>query len=116
MARLSIEARRHLLLVITALVVCYVRHLVQYGRRPWAEGLGSFLVSWLLHYFAVAIVCFLVLAISAKTDPFFWPGRPKRTMDERVHDTIVQVCITLFTTAVLVWFVYFWPGSNDSYD
>jgi hypothetical protein len=116
LSRLSPHARRRLLLVMTALVVCYVRHLVQYGRRPWAAGLGLFLASWFVHYLAVLLVCGLVLVMSLKSDPFFLPGRPERTMDERMDDTTVHVCITLFVAAVLVWFVYFWPGSGDSYD
>jgi hypothetical protein len=116
MARLSLTARRNILLVITALVVCYVRHLLQYGRRPWAAGLDSFLGSWLAHYFAVAIVCALVLGISTKSDPFFFPGRPKRTTDEQVHETMVNVCITLLAAAVFAWFVSLWPGSGDPYD
>ncbi len=103
MVRLSMEGRRNLLLIPTGLVVCYVRYIVQYGHRPWASGLLSFLASWLVHYFAVAIVCFLVLAIFIKTDPFFFPGRSERTMNARVHETIVQVCITLFAVAVFVW-------------
>jgi hypothetical protein len=113
-ARLSIAARRNLLLVITALVVCYVRHIVQYGHRPWASGLLSFLASWIIHYFAVAIVVLVAGAISIKTDPFFFPDRPEKTTDERMHETIVQVCITLLVASLFVWFLYFWPGSGDS--
>ena len=116
LSRLSPNARRQLLLLATALVVCYVRHLVQYGRRPWTAGLGLFLASWVVHYLGVLLVCGLVLAISIKSDPFFLPGRPVRTTDECIHETIVQVCITLLTASVFVWFLYFWPRSGDSYE
>jgi hypothetical protein len=112
----SPQARRQILLVATALVVCYVRHIVQYGRRPWAAGLGLFLASWFVHYLAVLLMCGLVLLVSLKSDSFFLPSRPERTVGERIEDTAVQVCITLVVAAVLVWFVYFWPGGGDSYD
>jgi hypothetical protein len=61
-------------------------------------------------------MCGLVLIVSLKSDLFFLPSRPERTMDEHIEDTTVHVCITLFVAAVFVWFVYFWPGSSDSYD
>ena len=98
-ASLSLTVRLTMLLVITALVVWYVRHILQYGRRPWAAGLAAFLGSWFIHYVAVFMVCLLGGVISTKSDPFFFPSRPERTTDERLHETMVTVCITLLTAA-----------------
>lgn len=116
MARLSTDTRRTILLIITALVVSYVRHLVQYARSPWASGLGTFLASWFLHYFVMLVVCFLVLVVSVKSDPFFFPDRPARTMNEEIHETIVNVCITPLMSSLFMWFTCLWPGNGDSYD
>jgi hypothetical protein len=67
-----------------------------------------------MHYLAVLGVCALVLLMAIKSDPFFFPGRPKRTTDERIHETIVNVCITLIVASLLVWFFYFLPENSDS--
>lgn len=93
-----------------------MRHIVQYGQRPWTESLASFLGSWFLHYLVVLLVCGFVLVIAMKSDPFFLPDRPEMTTDERIHETTVHVCITLLVAAAFVWFIYFWPGSGDSYE
>jgi hypothetical protein len=58
-AHLSLAARLTMLLVITALVVCYVRHILQYARRPWAAGSPAFLSTWFIHDVAVFMVCLL---------------------------------------------------------
>jgi hypothetical protein len=112
----SLKVRRTGLLVITSLTVCYVRHRLQYGHPPWAAGVVWFLATWLMHYLAVLGVCALVLVVAIKSDPFFFPGRPKRTTDELIHDTIVNVCITLIAASLLVWFFYLLPESHDAFE
>jgi hypothetical protein len=116
MAHLSMTARRNILLVVTALVVCYVRHIVQYGKRPWTSGWEIFLVSWFLHYLAVALVGALVYALSLWSNPYFFPDRPARTSGEAIHETMVNVCLTLLVAAVVVWFLSLWQGNGDAYE
>lgn len=106
----TLSARRNLLVALTALIVAYVRSFFQYHRYSW-ESFEQFLISWLVHYFAVLIligVCYII--ISTKASLFL--GRERGGKEITIEEVAVYVSFFLLVLAILAFFVAHWPVSS----
>jgi len=55
--------RDHLLMVVTTFVVANVRHLIQYHKLAWADGILTLIGSLIAHYTGLFIICCGVIAV-----------------------------------------------------
>jgi cytochrome bd-type quinol oxidase subunit 2 len=109
--KLTSRNKRSILLAVTALVVAYVRSFIQYHRYSW-ESLEQFLISWLIHYFAV-LVLIAISYVFIITKASFFLGREKEGKEITAEEATVYVSFVLLVLAILVFFVAHWPASDD---
>ncbi|MBI4714449.1 MAG: hypothetical protein HY760_00620 [Nitrospirae bacterium] len=110
-----------LLLVVpaTGLVVAYVRTFLQYHRYGWPSFEG-FLVSWFVHYIAVALTVLFsyVLILFVKERRFlcwFFDEKEKRNIN--FDEVAVYGCFTILVAAASIFFLAHWePSGEGLYD
>ena len=113
LSKLSLRARRSLLLGITALVVSYVRSYLQYHQYSW-ESIEQFLASWLIHYLAI----FLLVAVSyalIKTKAHLFLGKKDESHGITMEELTVYVSVVLLVAAVIIFFLAHWQPV-DTYE
>jgi divalent metal cation (Fe/Co/Zn/Cd) transporter len=110
MAMLSLDIRRNVLVVITGIVVAYVRLVVQYGHYSW-ESMGQFLISWFIHYLgAWFIVAISYGVIKATENIFFEYGETEERLS--IDQVIVYVSIFVLTISVFIFVIAHWISDD----
>lgn len=104
--KFSLRLKENVLLVLTALVMCWVYEVCHDGEMPWAEGMGAFVLSWLGSYGILVFLLLLVIGSSATTDKLFFGGRPLGTRDEPRHRVAVYACITILVSSLCVFVLW----------
>lgn len=99
--KLSNEGRSLVLMVVTGLVVAYVRDFLQYHRYMW-NSFSQFLVSWLIHF--VALLLFLMFSYPAivKLASFFIDKPEDSIRDMNEHFVYVPIIVLLAAIAVFI--------------
>ena len=108
MGTVSPQARRYILLAITAVVVSYVRHIVQYGKS-WTS-VSVFFSSCLIHYFLIGIVAAISYVVIKRIEKIFfeYEGSEKGlTFDQSIFYTSVIILISAIVILVVMGFYYF---------
>ena len=101
LSKLSYEARTHLLLLLTALVVAVARMHLQYPSLRHSA--GGFLECWFVHYMALWIFLGISYAIVSNYAKFFLQPKPENhTHDVELHEVIFTVSVFLLVVAVLI--------------
>lgn len=113
MAILSPEVRRNALLVITGLVVAYVRQVVQYGKYSW-ESIGQFLIMWLLHYLAVGFIAAISYGVIKGTEKIFLEYEDRRK-SITFEQALVYVALISLVVATFIFILAHWIP-NDTYE
>lgn len=108
--RLTSRNRRNVLLAVTALVVAYAHTFIQFHRYSW-ESVEHFLISWLIHYFAV-LVLIAISYVFMSTKASFFLGREKEGKEITAEEATVYVSFVLLVLAILAFFVAHWPASD----
>jgi hypothetical protein len=107
----SPSMKRNLLLVVTGLVVAYVRTFLQYHQYSWSSG-SEFLVSWFIHYVGVVILVTISYAIIKTHEERFLPttdgSRQRLGMDE----ALVYIPLTLLVCAISIFLLAHWPDAG----
>jgi len=111
MATISLKIRRYALLVITGLVVAYVRNIVQYRHYSW-ESIGELLSCWFIHYIAVGIVTATLYVVIKNTEKFFFEYKDS---EEGLtwEQAIVYTSLTILISAIFVFLLAHWGGVSD---
>lgn len=113
--KLSLSARRNLLLAVTSLVVAYVRNYFQYNQYAWSS-IKLFLVSWLLHYFAIGFLIIISLVL-IKTHGHFFLGKDTASSRVTKDEFTVYVSIVLLVLAITsVFLVHYTMGNAGDFD
>jgi len=105
MKPISNKRKRHLLLLFTALVVAYVRNVIQYGSYSW-DSLLDFFAFWVVHYFAVAIVGLIGILIIKSWEQFFLGYKEGEGLT--LEDGLVYCCMFILASAVFIFFMAHW--------
>jgi hypothetical protein len=95
--------RRHALLIITALVVAFVRTFLQYHHYFW-DSIGQFLISWFIHYVAVGLLV-VISGTTIMTCEKYFLDDEKQNHGINIENVIVYVSIVLLVASLLVFFM-----------
>ena len=111
MVTISPKIRRYALLVITGLVVAYVRNIVQYRRYSW-ESIGELLSWWFVHYMAVGIVTGISYVVMKNVEKIFFQYKDSEgglTWEQ----SIVYTSLTILISAIFICLLAHWGGVSD---
>jgi len=105
------ETREGLLIIITGLVVAFVRHALAHHWKSW-DTWGDFFIAWFIHGFAVMVFTAIAVAAIIYTQQFFL-GHDKMDM-EAISFYIVM---TVLVGALFIWFIAMnWSPDDDDFD
>jgi hypothetical protein len=111
MRNLSAQTKLALLSVVAALAVTYVRHELQ-SHWHWAPSIEEFLVSWLVHWFALAFLTGVAAAIAIWCNRFFlgyeWEDTSKGILEFYYH-----VLVVALVASVLIAFIANYVPTDD---
>jgi len=107
---ISHKIRRNALLVITGLVVAYVRNIVQYRHYSW-ESIGGLLSWWFIHYMAVGIVTAISYVIIKNTEKIFFEDKDS---EEGLtwEQAIVYTSLIILISAICIFLLAHWVSSG----
>lgn len=109
------KRRQHAIFIVSALVVAFVRHNIQYGDYDFGGSWGMFFGSWVIHYFVLVIVGAVSYVIIENKSGFFWgqDEAPKLTADQFLY----VLAIIALVASVLTFVVHHFPAglSDESY-
>ncbi|OHC68511.1 MAG: hypothetical protein A3H93_04815 [Rhodocyclales bacterium RIFCSPLOWO2_02_FULL_63_24] len=111
LTRLSLNAKTGALLVITSLVVAYVRTYLQYHSYGW-ESVGAFLTSWFIHYLAVWVFVIVCGAFISSASPFFL-GKDSQRRELTSNELLVFVALGTLAAALVLFVLAHWPASGS---
>jgi hypothetical protein len=98
----SLRVKMCILLIVTALVICFFHMGYYYGRTPWAHGAVEFFLLWVGYYCGLVLVLLLVVGVSSMTDDFFFGARDRRTLSEKIHQIIIYGCFTVLAVSFML--------------
>lgn len=110
---MSFDKKKNLLLVLTALIVAFVRNNIQYDRLIW-DSLWEFLGFWLIHYFGVAIVVIIAFACIKQMEGFFFGYRENQGIT--IDKALVYIPIVILISAVCIFVIAHLPLRDYTYD
>jgi hypothetical protein len=102
--KLSLHVRRHALVIVTGLVVAYVRSFLQYHRYWWTS-VPDFLASWFVHYLAILLFTAISSAIIFRWDNFFLGNNDREKKSQITTDqatVYVSLVILMFAVSVFL--------------
>jgi len=108
--QIPLAVKRNGLLIITGLVVAYVRRVIQYGNYSW-DSVVQLLGWWLLHYLAVGLVAAVAYGCIKGTEKFFF-GYESGEKGLGVDEALVYISVVILVAAVAVFFIAHWPASD----
>ena len=88
-----------LALAVSAFFVNWARYQAQYGHAPWKKGLFNLFTTWIIHYFALGLICGGVILVKHWTDGLFLPDKAEES--HQTHDLIISVSQVMFVAALL---------------
>jgi len=106
----SYGLKRNLLLWFTALVVSWVRNVIQYGSYSW-NSLWEFLSFWVAHWLAVVIVMAIALGCIKGTERFFLGCKEGEGLT--VDKGLVYISMVILVSAVFIFFMAHYTPYGD---
>ena len=108
------ETRRNGLLILSGLVVANVRNLIQYGEFALSS-IWYFLGTWLIHYFAVALIGAGAYAIySSGPSKYVYGADGKDAVSVGEFLYIVSI-IAIIASLAILFFYYYVPGGLEEW-
>ena len=105
--------KRVLLLVLTSLVVSYVRTYLQY-HHLW-KSIGQFFLSWLIHSVALVLVIWIVGFCIEKVQKFFL-GDIAQHKTPTFEEAIVYVSIVVLVLSFIIFILANWIPTEDVFE
>jgi len=113
--QLDSSVRRNLLLILTGLIVAYVRNFLQYHRYSF-ESVWELLGFWFAHYVVIAIVSAIAYGLIHLADRFILV-KEKGAKRLSVDEAIVYFCVLFIVSSAVVFVVAHWPaGLSETLD
>lgn len=111
-----LELRVHLLLILTALLVAYVRNFLQYGDYIFSS-FSIFVGFWIIHYFAVGFLAVLFSQLLNKSLNVILPSEPSGIGRSHISTNVgvASFCIALILCSVVIFLLAHWPHREPAY-
>jgi len=114
------DRQRQFLVVITSIIVSYVRGYLQYDRYMWisfTNFLGSFVINFFSIYLLILFVYFLIHCFGRFFIEDTYDGEKAKSWEIDSDEVLVCVCFTLIALSVSIFmFGHYEPNDPDYFD
>jgi hypothetical protein len=105
--------RRALLLVLTSLVVSYIRTYIQY-HHFW-KSIGQFFISWFINYIALVLVVAIAGYCIESVQKFFLGDNSQRKRFT-FEEASVYVSIVVLVLSAFIFILMHWIPAEDVFE